>query len=115
MILSSSIDFFATASMFFDESTQKKRLKDILFSIRCFASIPLDPQAKSIILESGSINVGDAILIIGPTTGVIKTTIKEIFVNDKSASSAKKGDSITIPIEEKVRPSDKLYLIKEKN
>lgn len=61
-------------------------------------------------MESGELNVGDEIVITGPTTGVIITTVDEIRVNLKSVPKAVKGDAFSIKLSQKIRPSDKLYL-----
>jgi putative protease len=61
------------------------------------------------ILESKSLEVGDEILITGPTTGVIETKVKELRLDEKPVESVKKGDIFSMPINEIVRPSDKLY------
>ena len=45
-----------------------------------------------ILVESGSFNVGDSIMISGPTTGVIEMDVPEIRVDLKSVESAVKGD-----------------------
>lgn len=63
------------------------------------------------LLESHSLEVGDEIMISGPTTGLIQSVVKEIRINNDSANSAVKGDTISIPVEEKIRPSDKLYKV----
>ena len=62
-------------------------------------------------LEAYDLKVGDQILITGPTTGAKELTIKEMFVNDEKGDLAKRGDHITIPLEFRIRPSDKLYKI----
>ncbi|MBI9056734.1 MAG: U32 family peptidase [Labilibaculum sp.] len=64
-------------------------------------------------LESQELSVGDNILITGPTTGVIETTIKEIRVDMKSVEKAVKGDSFSIALDTMIRRSDKLYKIVE--
>jgi len=61
--------------------------------------------------EAESIKVGDTILISGPTTGVIKTTVNEIRVDDKSVSETVKGELFSLKIEETIRRSDKIYRI----
>ncbi|MDP3990650.1 MAG: U32 family peptidase [archaeon] len=68
-------------------------------------------------LESGEIKIGDEILITGPTTGVVQTKVKSIFLDEKEVTIAHKGDLITIPIEEKIRQNDKFFVItgSEKN
>jgi len=62
-------------------------------------------------IQSGSLKVGDEILITGPTTGVIQTHVKEIRVDLKNTEEAHKGQTISVPIDEKVRRADKLYKI----
>ncbi len=62
-------------------------------------------------LDAFDLNIGDTILITGPTTGAKELVIEEMFVNDEKNDKAKKGDSITIPLDFRIRPSDKLYKI----
>ncbi len=62
-------------------------------------------------LEAFDLKVGDTILITGPTTGAKEMEVKEMFVNDKKGDKAQRGDSITIPLKFRIRPSDKLYKI----
>jgi putative protease len=61
--------------------------------------------------EADTLNIGDEILITGPTTGVIKTTVKEIRVNLKNVSKTVQGERFSIPVDEVVRRSDKLFKI----
>ena len=63
-----------------------------------------------VLVEAGELNVGDEILIIGPSTGCIENKIAEIRVDLKPVQKAIKGDLCSIPIAEKLRRSDKLYL-----
>jgi len=63
------------------------------------------------LLESNSLEVGDEILITGPTTGALETVVKEIRVEMETVEKAVKGQHISIPISEKIRPSDKLYKV----
>ena len=62
-------------------------------------------------IEAYDISVGDTILVTGPTTGAEEMKIDEMFVNDIKGNNASKGDSVTIPLNFRVRPSDKLYKI----
>ena len=63
-----------------------------------------------ILIETGSISVGDNVIIIGPSTGVVEVTVEEIRVDLKSTESAVKGEYCSIAVPEKLRRSDKLYL-----
>ena len=60
------------------------------------------------LIEAGELNVGDELLISGPTTGVIYVTAEEIHT-DHPVEKATKGEFVAIKVPEKVRPSDKLY------
>ena len=74
--------------------------------VRYFSNI----KVAEFIMEAGELNVGDEILIIGPTTGVITMTVEEIRVDLKPVPKAVKGDRFSIMVAEKIRPSDKLYV-----
>ncbi len=60
-------------------------------------------------MESGELQVGDEIIITGPTTGAIITTVEEIRVDLKPVEKTVKGERFSIKVSEKVRPSDRLY------
>jgi putative protease len=60
-------------------------------------------------MEAFDINIGDQLLITGPSTGVKEFDLTEMMVNDKPSDSAKKGDEVTIKLDFRVRASDKLY------
>jgi len=60
-------------------------------------------------IETQTLQPGEEILIIGPTTGVIEEKIKEIWVDEKRVDQTGKGDICTIPVEVHLRPSDRLY------
>ena len=67
-------------------------------------------SVAEVLVETGKISVGDNILICGPTTGAMEYKISEIRVDLKSVPSAVKGDLCSIPIPDRLRRSDKLYL-----
>jgi U32 family peptidase len=60
-------------------------------------------------IETSSLEIGDEVLFIGPTTGVIEDTIKEIRVDLKNVDRAEKGEVCSIPVKELVRRGDQLY------
>ena len=60
-------------------------------------------------MESGSLRVGDEILITGPTTGAILQKVEEIRVDLKPVEETVKGERFSIKVSEKIRPSDRLY------
>ena len=60
-------------------------------------------------MEAQSLAVGDEIIIIGPTTGVVQAIVDELRVDDISRDSVSKGDTFSIPLTEVIRPADRLY------
>jgi len=65
-------------------------------------------------IETYRLNIGDRVMIIGPTTGVVETVIESLHVNEEGAKEfADKGDVCAFPLETPIRPSDKLYKILE--
>ena len=64
-------------------------------------------------IEAFDLTIGDTILITGPTTGAKEVEVKEMLVNDEKKNKGSKGDSVTIPLAFRIRPSDKLYKIVE--
>lgn len=61
------------------------------------------------LMETQSLKVGDEILITGPTTGAITKKVEEIRVNLKPVQETVKGEHFSIKLDEKIRPSDKLF------
>ena len=62
-------------------------------------------------LESHKLAVGDNVLITGPTTGVVETTITELHTDKGVVQEAVKGDNVAFKLDIQIRPSDKLYKI----
>ncbi len=87
-------------------------------------------SVAEVYIESATLKVGDRILIIGPSTGVIEYTVPEIRVDLKPTDQASKGTLCSIPIdfskvvagagddfttgtENRLRRSDKIYIWNE--
>lgn len=60
-------------------------------------------------IEAQHLNVGDEIIISGPTTGYVAMTLDDMRVENESVNKAVGGDNITFSCSTKIRPSDKLY------
>lgn len=67
--------------------------------------------AAEIVIQSDELNVGDEIMFTGPTTGVVLMQVAEIRYNEERVETAEKGWTISLPITEKLRRSDKLFKI----
>ena len=62
-------------------------------------------------LEAGEIRKGDKLLVTGPTTGALYFTAEEIRYDLDPVEVGEKGRNVSLPVPEKIRPSDKLYRI----
>lgn len=62
-------------------------------------------------METQDLNIGDNIMIIGPTTGVYEDQISEIRVDLKSVNASVKGELCSIPTKDVVRRGDKVYKV----
>lgn len=60
-------------------------------------------------VEASTFNQGEKLLITGPTTGVMYLHADEIRYDLQPVSTAEQGTRVSIPVPDKVRPSDKLY------
>ncbi len=60
---------------------------------------------------SGKLKVGDKVHVKGATTD-FEVPVKSIQIERKAVKTAKKGDHIGIKVPEKVRPNDRVFLVK---
>ena len=60
-------------------------------------------------VEATTFQVGDRLLITGPTTGVMYVTADEIHDDNGPVQVAQQGTRVSIAVTGKVRPSDKLF------
>ena len=70
-------------------------------------------QVAELKVEAAPLHVGDRVLITGPTTGALYTTIQEIRYDLKPVDEARQGWRVSIPVDRKIRPSDKLFILTE--
>ena len=66
-------------------------------------------------MENGELAVGDEVVVTGPTTGALIFTVEEIRVGLRPVERARKGESFSIAVPARIRPSDKLYKWTVKN
>lgn len=66
-------------------------------------------KVAEIKLENGDLDAGDTILITGPTTGVEEIVVAEVRVDLKRLEKACKGELCSIPSDNYLRRSDKVY------
>lgn len=90
------------------EATEKKVY--VGKGIKYFSNIGV----AEFLVEAAELNVGDKLLITGPTTGAIFATLEEARVDLDPVDKVKKGERFSMKIE-KIRPSDKLYKLVSTN
>ena len=66
-------------------------------------------------VEATTFQVGDRMLITGPTTGVMYVTADEIHDDNGPVQVAQQGTRVSIAVTGKVRPSDKLFKLVNDN
>lgn len=72
-------------------------------------------NVAEILMETKTLNIGDDIIIMGPTTGVYESTVTEIRVDLQPVNETKKGEKFSMPVDVPVRRSDKLYKLESNN
>lgn len=68
-------------------------------------------MVAEILLEAGELSNTDEFQISGDTTGIIRGKKHEIWLEDKNVPKAGKGSLITMKLDNKVRPGDRVYRI----
>ncbi|MDR3184870.1 MAG: U32 family peptidase [Prevotellaceae bacterium] len=71
-------------------------------------------EVAEFLMETGTLQQGDEILIVGPTTGVVEDRVREIRVELQPVERVEKGSYFSIPVPQKIRRADKLYKLEEK-
>ena len=74
--------------------------------VRYFSNIGV----AEFLVENGTVKVGDEVVITGPTTGALILTVDELRVDLKAVPQAEKGQSFSMKVPSKIRPSDRLYV-----
>jgi putative protease len=85
------------------EATERKQY--VGKGIKYFSNI----SVAEFLVEAAEINVGDKLLVTGPTTGAMYLTLDEARVDLKPVDTVKKGVHVSFKVPGRIRPSDKLY------
>jgi U32 family peptidase len=62
-------------------------------------------------MQTHSLKCGDEVMVTGPQTGLVRTTVSELRVEDVAVDIVKKGTTFSMPLPEAIRREDKLYKI----
>ena len=74
-------------------------------AVKYFSNI----NVAEFLVEASEIKLGDKLLVTGPTTGALFSTLEEARVDLKPVEVVRKGEHFSMKFDEKIRPSDKLY------
>lgn len=67
-------------------------------------------EVGEFLMQSSELSVGDEVLIIGKTTGVLEFKIEELRVDLESVQTVRKGEVFSMKVPELVRRGDTLYI-----
>ncbi len=90
-----------------DNKAEKKKVRVGLVT-NYFAKV----KVAEITLREGDMSVGDEILFIGEKTGAVKETVKNIRFEEKDIPMSNKGMVVSIPVQNKVRRNDAVFVKK---
>ena len=68
-------------------------------------------SVAEVTVQASELQEGTEVVFLGKNTGVHRTCVKNLIVDDKPVKVAKQGDVLTFKVEERVRHGDKLYKI----
>ena len=91
------------------EGTKATHRKEYLGKVLNFYK---NKNVVHMLIESGSVQTNDKLLIMGETTGVVELELNSFYKDELPAAQADKGDEITFVADHLVRPRDKVYLFK---
>ncbi len=70
-------------------------------------------QVAEVKMESHALQLDEAVLVTGPTTGVLEFNASEIRVEEKPVTVTRKGEYCSIPVPDIVRRGDKVFRVYE--
>ncbi len=70
-------------------------------------------QVAEVKMESHALQLDEAVLVTGPTTGVLEFNASEIRVEENPVTVTRKGEYCSIPVPEVVRRGDKVFRVFE--
>ncbi len=74
------------------------------------------PQAgiAEIALQAHPVKIGDRLMVMGGTTGMVQGEVTSLMIDEQMVENAQHPAIVTLPFSEKIRPNDKVFLLKER-
>lgn len=91
-----------------NEATEKKVY--IGKAVKYFSNL----SVGEFLMETGELSVGERVLVTGPTTGALFMDVEELRVALLPVNKTVKGESFSMIVPQKIRPSDKLFILKKR-
>ena len=63
-------------------------------------------------VEANGLEVGDNLMVQGPTTGVYEEKLKSMEMNHKKVKKVPKGKVVAVKLSSLVRKNDKIFVVK---
>lgn len=77
------------------------------------------PQVAELYLEASALETGQELLVSGPSTGAVKFILSSMKKDEQGEmidiDRAEKGDTVFLPVPEKIRKNDIVYLLKKRH
>ena len=89
-----------------NQATTKKRHVGVVLKYYAKA------HAVQIAVQDQPVTLGDALSIHGPTSGVVDLTVTDLRRDEEVCTRAERGTWITFPCPQRVRPNDKVFIVK---
>ncbi len=89
-----------------NQATTKKRHVGVVLKYYSKA------HAVQIAVQDQPVTLGDALSIHGPTSGVVDLTVTDLRRDEEVCTRAERGTWITFPCPQRVRPNDKVFIVK---
>jgi putative protease len=89
------------------EGSQAEKRKTNLGRVENFFSRNM---VAEILVTSGELSLGDEILVIGPTTGLLEARVESLEMENSPVKSAGKGQRVGVKLPGRVRRNDQVFL-----
>jgi len=73
------------------------------------------PKIAEFNVQANVVKKGDRLVIMGKTSGVVYANVAEMKRDEEFIEESNRSDLVTVPIEERVRKGDKIYILRKRD